>query len=51
LSLTANNLALFTKYTGLDPELNVDGKNGFGTDSGIYPRTMGAALGVNITLK
>ncbi len=51
LSLTANNLALFTKYTGLDPELNVNGANGFGTDSGIYPRTMGVAMGVNITLK
>jgi TonB-dependent starch-binding outer membrane protein SusC len=51
LSLTATNLALFTKYTGLDPELNANGGNGFGTDSGIYPRTTGIALGVNLMLK
>jgi iron complex outermembrane receptor protein len=51
LSLTANNLALFTKYTGLDPELNANGGNGFGIDAGIYPRTMGVAFGVNVTLK
>jgi iron complex outermembrane receptor protein len=51
LSLTATNLALFTKYSGLDPELNASGGNGFGTDYGIYPRTTGVALGVNVTLK
>ncbi|HET7732982.1 MAG TPA: TonB-dependent receptor, partial [Paludibacter sp.] len=51
LSLTATNLAVFTKYTGLDPELNASGGNGFGADYGIYPRTTGVALGVNITLK
>ncbi|MDR3652091.1 MAG: TonB-dependent receptor [Paludibacter sp.] len=59
LSLTATNLALFTKYTGLDPEMNVSGANaigatggtGFGTDNGIYPRTTTIAVGLNVTLK
>lgn len=51
LSLTATNLALFTKYKGLDPELNVNGANGFGSDGGIYPRTTTIAVGLNVTLK
>ncbi len=49
LSLTGNNLAVFTKYTGLDPELNVSGGNGSGGDAGIYPRTRNMAIGLNIT--
>lgn len=51
LSLTATNLAIFTKYTGLDPELNVNGANGFGSDGGIYPRTTSIAVGLNVTFK
>ena len=51
LSLTATNLMLFTKYTGLDPELNVNGANGFGSDGGIYPRTTSVAVGLNVTFK
>lgn len=51
LSLTATNLAVFTKYSGLDPELNVNGANGFGADYGIYPRTTGVAFGATISLK
>ncbi|WP_423146627.1 SusC/RagA family TonB-linked outer membrane protein [Rubrolithibacter danxiaensis] len=51
VSLTANNLALFTKYSGLDPELNVSGGNGFGGDYGIYPRTTSIAIGLNVNLK
>jgi iron complex outermembrane receptor protein len=51
LSLTATNLALLTKYTGIDPELNVNGANGFGSDGGIYPRTSTIAVGINVTLK
>lgn len=51
LTLTATNLALFTKYKGLDPELNVSGTSGFGTDGGIYPRTTTIAFGLNVTLK
>jgi TonB-dependent starch-binding outer membrane protein SusC len=59
LSLTATNLALFTKYKGLDPEMNASGSSaigatggtGFGNDNGIYPRTSTIAVGFNVTLK
>ena len=51
VSLTGNNLALFTKYSGLDPELNVSGGNGFGGDNGIYPRTRTFAIGFKMILK
>lgn len=51
VSFTANNLAVFTKYSGLDPELSVSGGNGFGGDSGMYPRTRSFAVGLNINLK
>lgn len=51
LTFTASNIAVFTKYTGLDPEININGANGFGTDSGIYPRTTSVALGLQVTLK
>ncbi len=47
--VNGNNLALFTEYTGLDPELNVSGGNGSGYDAGMYPRTTSVALGLNIT--
>lgn len=48
LSLTGQNLLLFTDYSGLDPELNLSGGNGFGGDNGIYPRTRTIALGLNV---
>ena len=51
ISFTANNLALITKYTGLDPEINVNGANGFGTDGGMYPRTRTFAIGLNVIFK
>lgn len=51
LSLIGNNLALFTKYSGLDPEINVNGASGSGADSGIYPRTRSIAVGFNIIFK
>src|SRR5690606_4486377 len=51
LSLTGRNLALFTKYSGMDPELNMSGGQGFGGDVGTYPRTRSIALGVNVTFK
>ncbi len=51
LSLTATNLAIITKYSGLDPEVNVNGASGFGSDGGIYPRTTTIAVGLNVTLK
>jgi len=49
LSLTGNNLAVFTKYTGLDPEIRVDGGNGSGADAGIYPRVRSLSAALNIT--
>jgi TonB-dependent starch-binding outer membrane protein SusC len=49
LSVTGNNLAVFTKYTGLDPEINVSGGSGSGADGGIYPRTRSFAAGLSVT--
>ena len=51
ISLTGSNLAVFTKYSGIDPELNVSGGNGFGGDNGIYPRTRSFAVGLNVIFK
>lgn len=50
-SLTATNLALFTKYKGLDPELSANGTSGSGADTGIYPRTRTIAFGLHVILK
>lgn len=51
ISLTGNNLAVITKYTGIDPELS----GGFGGnntgDNGIYPRTRNIAVGLNVIFK
>ncbi|WP_057940169.1 SusC/RagA family TonB-linked outer membrane protein [Algoriphagus resistens] len=49
LSVVGNNLALFTKYSGLDPELNLSGGNGSGFDAGIYPRTRSIAVGLHVS--
>lgn len=51
VSLTGTNLAVITKYTGLDPEISANGGNGSGTDNGTYPRTTGVALGLNVIFK
>jgi iron complex outermembrane receptor protein len=51
LSVTATNLALFTKYKGIDPEMNFGGGNGFGADNGMYPRTRSISIGVNVIFK
>jgi iron complex outermembrane receptor protein len=51
VSATGNNLAVFTKYSGLDPEVNVNGGNGSGGDNGIYPRTTSIGLGLNVIFK
>ncbi|MEJ7681576.1 MAG: TonB-dependent receptor [Segetibacter sp.] len=51
ISATGNNIAVFTKYTGIDPELNVSGGNGFGGDAGIYPRTRSISVGLNVIFK
>jgi TonB-linked SusC/RagA family outer membrane protein len=51
LSVTGTNLALITKYSGLDPELNFSGGNGAGGDNGVYPRTRSFAVGLNVKFK
>ncbi|MBC7949957.1 MAG: SusC/RagA family TonB-linked outer membrane protein [Chitinophagaceae bacterium] len=51
VSLTGNNLAVFSDYSGIDPELRADGGNGFGIDGGIYPRTRSFAVGLNVIFK
>lgn len=51
VSLTGTNLALITKYSGLDPEISANGGSGAGTDNGTYPRTTGIALGLNVIFK
>jgi hypothetical protein len=51
VSLTGNNLLLITKYTGIDPELDVSGGSGAGYDGGTYPRSRTFALGINVVFK
>ena len=51
VSLTGNNIAVITKYSGIDPEVNINGGSGSGDDNGIYPRTRGIALGLNVIFK
>lgn len=51
VSAIGNNIAVFTKYTGIDPEVNVGGGNGSGGDNGIYPRTRSFGLGLNVIFK
>jgi len=51
VTLTAQNLAVFTRYTGLDPELNISGGgHHFGSDGGIFPRVTSVSLGVNLII-
>ena len=52
-SLAANNLFLWTKYTGSDPEVNID-PNGYGSmiagyDYDAYPRSRMFTFGVNFS--
>lgn len=59
LSMTGNNLWLFTDYSGADPEMNVSGSNPdssfdlntFGGDRGAYPRARSFAMGLNVVFK
>lgn len=51
VSFTANNLFVITAYSGIDPELNTNGGNGFGIDQGIYPRTRSFAIGINASFQ
>ena len=52
LTLTGNNLMLFTDYSGMDPEINLSGGGtNFGNDMGIYPRTRSFGLGLSVKFK
>lgn len=46
---TGNNLAVITKYKGIDPELN--GAYGSAGDNGIYPRTRQVSVGFNVIFR
>ncbi|GHU89970.1 SusC/RagA family TonB-linked outer membrane protein [Bacteroidia bacterium] len=47
---TANNLLTFTKYKGMDPEVNQWGNNGHvqGIDWGTYPHSRSYVFGINV---
>lgn len=50
LTLTANNLFIITRYSGIDPEVGQDGTV-FGIDArNYYPKTRSFSLGLNFTL-
>lgn len=49
LFITVQNVATFTRYSGIDPELNLGGLTP-GLDMGIYPRTRTVSFGANINL-
>ncbi|MXV14499.1 SusC/RagA family TonB-linked outer membrane protein [Pedobacter sp. HMF7056] len=50
--LSANNLFTSTKYSGYDPEVNVNGSSNtlLGVDNGVYPVAKSYLLGLQITL-
>jgi len=50
-SLTGNNLAIITDYSGIDPEINLNGARDTGGDNGIYPRTRSFVIGLNVKFK
>jgi len=51
ISITGQNLLLFTKYKGFDPEVNTDksvnGVPSFGIDYGAYPSARTIMIGIN----
>ena len=48
--LTVNNVATFTKYSGIDPEVDVTGlEGGIEWFNGLYPQTRTYTLGVQLT--
>jgi outer membrane receptor protein involved in Fe transport len=47
--LNAQNLLTFTKYTGLDPEIGINGPLEIGVDRGVYPQGRTYSLGLNVT--
>jgi iron complex outermembrane receptor protein len=52
--ITAQNLFVITKYSGFDPEVNVDGNinniPSFGLDYARYPSSRSIILGINFSL-
>jgi len=48
--MSGNNLLLFTKYTGYDPDVNTTRNNGLvkGVDFGSYPRSINIMWGLNV---
>jgi len=51
LYVTGQNLHVWTKYTGFDPEVNSFGGDATapGVDAGAYPRALTWTAGVNLT--
>jgi TonB-dependent starch-binding outer membrane protein SusC len=51
LFLTGQNLAVWTRYTGFDPEVNSFGNDATapGVDAGSYPKARSVSFGVNLT--
>jgi hypothetical protein len=49
--VSSQNLFTITKYTGLDPEIGVQGGNATqnGVDAGTYPSSRFYTLGLNVT--
>ena len=50
VSVTGQNLAIITKYKGMDPEVDQNDLSA-GGDFGIYPRTRTFSVGLNVVLK
>ena len=50
LYLTVNNVATFTKYNGIDPEVDITGLDG-GIEwfSDLYPQTRTYTFGIQLT--
>jgi TonB-linked SusC/RagA family outer membrane protein len=50
--VSSQNLFFITKYTGLDPEVGIQGGNATqnGVDNGTYPSTRTFTVGLNVTL-
>ncbi|MCH7409171.1 SusC/RagA family TonB-linked outer membrane protein [Belliella sp. DSM 111904] len=46
--LTGNNLFVFTKYSGIDPEVNLGGLTPGFDNNNFYPRTRGFMLGMTL---
>ena len=57
LYVTGENLLTFTKYSGFDPEVNINGRGSDnalkniapGVDYGVYPQSRTFLLGINLT--